>query len=211
MTTTPATARTDVRAGAGPSPAGIGTGAVRGLGAALAVGAIAYAATFVVIGNDADGLGGRIGDLFGFGFQLGVFALLAVMARTGAIGSTRTARVMLRVEYVLLAVASVWSVLHALVPTAVQDDVWLGVLDLFWPLSMLGMFVIGIKVAVAGRWRGVLRVWPLLAETWAPATIPVYFLVGGITASWIGAVHMILGYGVLGLLLVMYPRLTGAR
>jgi hypothetical protein len=60
---------------------------------------------------------------------------------------------MLRVEYVLLALASTWTVLHGLVPSF-RDDLWLAVLDVFWPLSMLGMAVIGVKVALAGRWRG---------------------------------------------------------
>ena len=27
-------------------------------------------------------------------------------------------------------------------------------LDMFWPLSMMGMFFIGIRIAIAGRWHG---------------------------------------------------------
>jgi len=45
-------------------------------------------------------------------------------------------------------------------------------LDLFWPISMLGMFLIGIRIAVAGRWKGVSRFYPIVAESWAVVTVP---------------------------------------
>ena len=75
----------------------------------LTGGATAWAASILVYGTNDTGTGGRIGDLTGFLFQLGVFALLTVMFRTGATGTSRTARVMLRIEYVLLGLASTWS------------------------------------------------------------------------------------------------------
>ena len=78
---------------------------------------------------------------------------------------------MLRVEQVLLSLAMVWSLANGLVPSA-RDDAWLAALDLFWPLSMLGMFVIAIKIAAAGRWRGLARWWPLVAESWVIVSVP---------------------------------------
>jgi len=71
---------------------------------------------------------------------------------------------MLRTEYVLLTLATLWSVLHGAVP-AFRDDLWLQIMDLFWPLSMLGMFVIGVKIVFAGRWKGLARVWPSVASS----------------------------------------------
>ena len=38
---------------------------------------------------------------------------------------------------------------------------------MFWPISMLGMFLIGIRIAIAGRWKGLSRFWPMVAESWA--------------------------------------------
>ena len=55
-----------------------------------------------------------------------------------------------------------------------RDDLWLAVLDVFWPLSMLGMFVIGVKIAFAGRWTGAARIWPLVAESWAVVSVPAF-------------------------------------
>lgn len=208
VTRTPAPARTDVRhTAASPAPPAPSTSTVRRLGLALAAGASTWAATmFAFDGND----GARIGDLGGLAFQLGVFALLAVMLRTRATGTSRASVWMLKVECVLLGLASVWSLLHAVLPDPYQDAVWLAVLDVFWPLSMLGMFVIAIKLAFAGRWTGLLRGWPLVAESWAVVCVPASVIFGA-AAWWVGPAHLLVGYVLLGVLLAATPERTGAR
>jgi hypothetical protein len=117
---------------------------------------------------------------------------------------------MLRVEFVLLGLATLWTVLHGAVP-AWRDDTWLAVLDAFWPLSMLGMFVIGVKIAFAGRWRGLARVWPLVADSWAVVCVPSMVLLGQDAVDWIGPAHLLIGYVALGLILARRPELTGVR
>ncbi|KAB8187638.1 hypothetical protein [Microbispora catharanthi] len=154
----------------------------------------------------AGGTLGRIADLGGLAFQIGLFGLLTVQSRTGATGTSRTSVIMLRIEAVLLALASVWSLLHAILPEAAGDGVLLGVLDLFWPLSMFGMFVISVKLLPARRWRGVLRWWPLVAESWAVVTVPAYVLLGGGAPRWVGGGHLFVGYTMLGLLLALRPE-----
>jgi uncharacterized membrane protein YuzA (DUF378 family) len=151
-----------------------------------------------------------IGDLGSLVFQAGLFGLLTVQLRTRATGLGRGAVAMLRVEYVLLGLATLWTVLHGLVPSF-RDDLWLAVLDVFWPLSMLGMAVIGVKIALAGRWRGATRFWPLVAESWAPVVVPFFVLSGGAASGWIASGHLLVGYVTLGLLLLLRPELTGAR
>ncbi|EWT01190.1 hypothetical protein N865_11160 [Intrasporangium oryzae NRRL B-24470] len=210
--TSPALARTDTdpTGAATRATIGIDRRRVSRLGLVLTAGATIWSASNFVFGPTADGVGGRVGDLTGFLFQVGVFALLTVMLRTSATGTSRAARAMVRVEFVLLGLASLWSLAHGLAPESLQDSPAIMVLDVFWPLSMLGMFVIGIKVAVAGRWRGILRGWPLVAETWAVVTVPSMVVLGDGAARWIGATHLLLGYAVLGLLLARRPELTGA-
>ena len=221
LSTTPAPARTDARSDARSEArvvtrpaldpaAGVDTRTIRRLGVALTAGTLAWSASMFVFGPNAEGLGARVGDLTGFLFQLGVFALLTAMLRTGATGLTRKARAMIRVEYVLLGLASLWSLIHGLAPASVGSSVPVMVLDVFWPLSMLGMFVIGIKVAFAGRWQGALRWYPLVAETWAVVTVPTFAIFGDGIARWVGATHLLIGYAALGLLLARRPDLTGA-
>jgi hypothetical protein len=178
-------------------------------GCAMAAGALAWSVTTVLFPWHESERNFRITDLTGLAFQLGVMALLTVMMRTQAVGTSRKARIALRVEFVLLSLASTWSLLHAIVPDTV-DSTPLAILDVFWPLSMLGMFVIGIKLAVTGRWRGALRGWPLIAESWAMVTIPAMGIFGQSAADWVGATHLLVGYCVVGLLLVLRPELTEA-
>ena len=207
ITSTAAPARTDV-AGTASAPSAT---MVRRAGLAVAAGATIWsAAVFAVGSNPSDSLGITISDLGALPFQLGLFALVTAQLRTGATGAGRFARGLLRVEYVLLALATLWTVLHGAVP-AFRDDLWLAVLDAFWPLSMLGMFIIGVKIAVAGRWRGVARVWPSVAESWAIVTVPAFVLVGEPVSNWVGGGHLLIGYAFLGLILARRPELTGAR
>jgi hypothetical protein len=174
------------------------------------VGTLVWAAAiFTVTPTPESSLGTTISDLGALPFQASLFALVTLQLRTRATGLGRAAVAMLRVEYVLLALASTWTVLHGLVPSF-RDDLWLAVLDVFWPLSMLGMAVIGVKVALAGRWRGPVRIWPLVAESWGPVTVPAFVLSGG-ALWWVGGVHLLVGYLVLGVLLALRPDLTGAR
>ena len=212
MTTKPALARTDTDRAAGASTASVTVdrGTIRRLGLTLTAGTLLWAASTFVFGPNGEGIGSRVGDITGFCFQVGVFALLTAMLRTGAIGVTRKARAMIRVEYVLLGLASLWSLIHGLAPASIGDSTPVMILDVFWPLSMLGMFVIGIKVAVAGRWQGVLRFWPMVAETWAVVTVPTFLILGDGAARWVGGTHLLIGYAALGLLLARRPDLTGA-
>ena len=104
--------------------------------------------------------------------------------RTGATGTGRLARFFLHVEHVLLGLA-ITSTLTWMFARQCEEEAWFLALDAFWPLSMLGMFVIGIRIAIAGRWTGAARWWPLGAESWAPVNIPVAQLAAG-AASFTG-------------------------
>ncbi|MGI5285738.1 hypothetical protein ACQEVF_20700 [Nonomuraea polychroma] len=212
ISTTPARARTDVPAAdLTPVPRRITPETVRRLGLTLTTGTVAWATSIFLFGTVNDGFAERVGDLTAVAFQLGVFALLTVQIRTMATGVSRVSRVMLKVELFLLGLATVWSLLHGVLPEPAQDHVALAVLDVFWPLSMLGMMIIGVKLAVVGRWRGPLRWWPLIAESWAVVTVPLFILVGEDGSRWVGGGHLILGYATLGVLLALRPGLVIPR
>ena len=161
----------------------------------------------MIFGGQETGLGRFMIDLSGVFFQLGVFCLLAAMWRTQATGTTRLARSMIVVESVVLGVATVQSLL-TLPAMGGEWSTAATVLDPFWPLSMLGMAILGVKVAVAGRWRGALRAWPVVAETWVFVALPAMALLGPTVGSVVAGGHFIVGYGVLGVLLAVRPDLT---
>ena len=79
-------------------------------------------------------------------------------------------------------------------------------LDAFWPLSMLGMFFIGIRIAIAGRWHGYSRFAPLVAESWGPIVVPTFAIFGSNVAGVVSFVHLCVGYGVLGQIVARKQR-----
>jgi len=207
-TTTPATARTDVRPGARTARPADGPPPTRAVGVGLAATATLFAVTMAYGGPEASAATARIVDLAGLTFQVALFGLLAVMRRTAATGAGRAGRGLLYVEGALLGVASVWSILHATVPAGVQEAPWMIALDAFWPLSMSGMTVVGVVVAVVGRWRGALRWWTAAGCAWFVASIPVAVLFEGAAGGVLGVAYMIVGYGGLGVLLAARPALA---
>jgi hypothetical protein len=221
MTETPARARTDGTVGpaAGRSSEhpvdqtpddGREHARIRRLGLGLTAGTLTWAASIFAFATMNEGVRERIGDLTGLAFQVGLFCLLAIQFRTRATGLSRPAVALLKVEAVVLGLASVFSLLHGILPTGLQDSLWLMVLDVCWPLSMVGMMIIGIKLAVTGRWRGLLRWWPLVAESWAFVTIPAMIIFGDGASRWVGGGHLLIGYATLGVLLALRPGLVTA-
>jgi hypothetical protein len=211
ISTSPARARTDVREHTAAGVPAISDQGIRKHGLVLAAGAAVWSAAIYVWGaTPGSDPGIMMQDVTGFLFQVGVLALLQVQLKTRGAGISQRVRRALKVERVVLGVAMVWSLLHGLVPS-IRDDAWLAVLDIFWPLSMLGMFVIGIKVVVAGRWCGAARLWSFVAETWAIVTVPCFALFGSDVADVVGATHLLLGYTTLGLILATRPDLVRDR
>ena len=209
LSTTPAPARTD-RASAQDTRPPATTALVRRAGIAVATGSAAWAAGMLAFGVAPDpGWQGTVYDTSSLLFQLGLVALVTAQLRTGATGTGRLARFFLHAEHVLLGLA-ITSTLTWLFFREYQDTAWFLALDVFWPLSMLGMAAIGIRIAIAGRWKGAARFWPLVAESWAPVCVPFAALTPAI-AHFVGAGHLAIGYVMLGVILARRPELTGAR
>ncbi|MEV8371604.1 hypothetical protein AB0P21_02655 [Kribbella sp. NPDC056861] len=208
MTETPARARTDATEFGSGARSALDPARIRRLGLGLTAGTLTWAVCIFAFDTVNEGSKERINDLTGLAFQLGLFCLLTVQYRTRATGLTRPAVAMLKVEAVILGLATLWSLLHGVLPEDLQNAGWLAVLDICWPLSMVGMMVIGIKLAITGRWRGLLRWWPLVAESWVFVTMPAVIVFGDSAARWVGGGHLLIGYATLGVLLARRPDLV---
>lgn len=211
LSSNPAPARSDLSAVAaapdGPEPAAGRRHPFVLHGALLSAGALAWATAILVNGIDPvqDRTALVVYGLTSGLFQLGLYALLRVLWLTRGLGTGRLARAVIIVESVLVTFAIGSTLADAFGVSDLDSPVWLA-LDLFWPLSMLGMFGIGIRIAIAGRWTGVARFWPLVAESWAVVVIPVNGAIGPGVAQWVAAAHLLVGYTVLG---VLVARKTG--
>ena len=210
LTTSPAPARTDRPGSVRHVPTGGSLRSVRRAGIATATGSAAWATCMLVYGLGAEpGIDALVYNSSTLLFQIGLVALVAAQLRTGAVGTGRLARAFLHVEHLFLGLAMASTVQTILAPAWDDVPAWVA-LDAFWPISMLGMFAIGIRIAIAGRWRGLARFWPLGAESWAPVCVPAAALLPAVAPA-IAAGHLLLGYAVLGLILARRPELTGAR
>lgn len=199
VTQSPAPARSDLIRETMAGPAANPAHPFRGHGAMLTAGALAWASMIAVFGLDRlDETAARIGhNTSALLFQVGVLCLVRVLWRTQALGTGRLARVALRVETGALALAML-STLSDLVGLTNLDNPASLALDFFWPISMAGMFLIGIRIAVAGRWKGVSRFYPMVAESWAVVTVPTMGIFGPEVGRWVAAAHLLVGYAVLG-------------
>ena len=193
----PAPARSDVTA------ANAGSTAARPFfvhGRVLSIGALAWAASMAVFGLNPEGdLGLAVQGGGAALFQIGLLFLLRTLWRTQALGSGRIARAVLRVESVLVTGAIASTVVDAIQVSDLSQPGW-AALDAFWPFSMLGMFFIGIRIAIAGRWTGPSRFWPMVAESWAVVTIPAMGIFGASVGNVVACLHLLVGYTVLGVL-----------
>lgn len=199
----PSPARSDVATASAPAGTPRATPPARPFlrhGRLLSVGAVMWALCFPLFGNDPHDTLGLVGFGIGSGtFQLGLLALLRVLWRTRALGEGRIARAVLRVEAVFVSLAICSTFVDAIGVSDLSRPGWI-LLDAFWPFSMLGMFFIGIRIAVAGRWKGATRFWPLVAESWAVVVIPAMGIFGEDIAKYVAALHLLVGYTVLGVL-----------
>lgn len=169
-------------------------------GLMLSIGAVAWAGAMALFGLNQTETWPLI--LFGLGagaFQVGLLSLLRVLWRTRALGDGRIARGVLRVEAGMLALAMASTFVDAIAVSDLTQPGWL-LLDAFWPLSMLGMSLIGVRIAIAGRWKGATRFWPLVAESWAVVVIPTMGIFGHAVADVVAPLHLLVGYTVLGVL-----------
>ncbi|TYP90620.1 hypothetical protein [Blastococcus xanthinilyticus] len=211
LNASPPPARTDAPAAPAARPAADPFRSIRLGGLATAAGAAAWALG-TVLTYDVDPAVGqypvayKVSSLL---FQLGLVALVSVQLRTRATGAGRLARGFLHAEHVLLGLAIASSVQWIVAPE-LSDNAFFMALDLFWPLSMLGMAAIGIRIAIAGRWRGPARIWPAIAETWALVMFPAMTLVSEEATAFVSAGHLLIGYTLLGVILATRPELTAA-
>lgn len=148
--------------------------AIRRCGAAVMAGGAIWGAGMLLAGPLGDEELHRAELIGSFGWQLGILALLAVMAATRATGSGRLGRSLLAVETALVMLAMVWTVAHVFDPDMVDSGIMVA-LDAAWPLSMLVLLVVAVAVAVVHRWTGRAR--------WAPLVAKLYVVVALITLA----------------------------
>ncbi|WP_207935875.1 hypothetical protein [Actinomadura sp. KC216] len=138
-------------------------------------------------------------------FLVGVMSLVVLALSTNATGA-RKGRYIAIVEMVLLVPAMVWCPLVIAYPE--DTPAWVIPFDMCWPLSMLGMLVIGIAVVRVGRFRGLLRWQFLFCGLWLVVAGVGEAALSDEAGTYPGMVWLGVSYGILGLRLAVTPRIV---
>lgn len=174
-------------------------------GAAVVAGTTAWITGLLIAGNEVQDEIVPVEIWGSMAFLLGVLCLVALVLSTNATGAGKGRSIAI-VEMVLFGPALVWC------PLAVAYDGdtpgWVIPFDMCWPLSMLGMLVLGIAVARVGRYRGLLRWQFLLCGLWLPVAGIGQAVIGDDGGTLPGTAWLGLSYGVLGLRLALTPRIV---
>lgn len=178
------------------------TSTIRLAGALIALGGIIWFITRLVVGPQPDD-SMHATELAGGGiFQLGLIAMFLVIRATGGAGTGRGGRFVVNTGLVFMALATLWTVLAVLAPGLVDNPAVL-VLDVFWPLSMVWLIVVGVAVMRARTWPSPARYLPFVGSF----VIPVHLLAEliGLTEwqSWAGPVlYLAIAYLLLGVVVI---------
>lgn len=176
---------------------------VRVLGVLTGVGAIVWSIGWLQLGVPPEGTLDQKEVAAGGVFQLGLLGLLAVMRATKATGTGRWGRLVLDAGIVMVVLAFAWTVPYAIDP-ARPDNIVLTVLDVFWPLSMVWLIVVGVAVVRAGRWPTPARYLPLAASLLIPVDLLLMAVpgLGDWTLIVVRSVYFAVAYTLVGLVVV---------
>ncbi|MGP3915122.1 hypothetical protein [Nonomuraea sp. 10N515B] len=166
-------------------------------GLLLAAGAASWAAGTVIVGDKIQEGIQTLDTITGMLFVVGLFAFVWTVLATRGVGDG-WARIIPVGLLVLLPGAFLVNALSFGYATYDDLPLPLMILDACWPLSQLGMLVLGIAIAVRGHYQDALRWLPLLAGMWFPVTV-VAQIFGGptvsvyVSAAWLLGMHAHLG------------------
>ncbi|WP_283135378.1 hypothetical protein [Rhizohabitans arisaemae] len=179
---------------------------IRTAGVLLAVGATAWAAGTVIVGEKIKEGIQTLDTVTGMMFMTGIFAFVWTVFVTRGTGD-RLGRVIPAGLLIVAPCAFLLNLFSFGYATHDEFPLPLMILDVSWPLGMAGMLVQGIAVAVVGRYRGWLRWLPLLGGLWFPVSMVSDILGGSNVSIYVSAAWLLLTYVQIGIRLAVRPSL----
>lgn len=179
-------------------------GRVRTAGLLLAGGAAAWAVGTTIVGDRIQEGIHVLDTVTGMAFVVGVAALAWLVLTTRACG-TGVGRAIPVVLLALLAGAFTVNAASLGYATHEEFPLPLMILDAAWPLGQLFVLVMGIAVAVVGRFRGSVRWQPLLCGLWFPVSMLAHLALGSTGSVRVSAAWLVLAHVALGVRLLLRP------
>lgn len=110
--------------------------------------------------------GSHLSGMFNFLYITGWMCSMLALKKIGALGEGRFGKLLFVVQMSFLTLANCWNIYEWVQPGAGTRLYF--ILDTFWPLSNLCMFVTGITIAIKAQLQGWRRFMPLLVGCWLP-------------------------------------------
>jgi len=145
-----------------------------------------------------------LAGVFSFIYMTGWLCSIVALYKLNSAGN-RSGRIILIIQLIFLALGEIWNVYSIMAPGSTTTFYW--VLDLFWPISNIFMFVTGLSVLLAKQLYGWKRFITLIIGLWFPITVvimPVIFGHGQLTALF-GGLYSVAGWSLLGLAIYQSP------
>lgn len=181
---------------------------IRACGGAVAMGGVTWGAAKLFSPSTSE-VNNQVEIWAGGVFQLGLLALLGVLWGTAATGTGRWTRGVVAAEVVAVVLALGWTVPHLFDANREQAGI-LPVLDVFWPLSMVGLIGVGVLVVRARRWPVPVRYLPLAASLLVPVDLAVIWAPES-ARNVVTGLYLAAAYGLLGVLIARDARRLAER
>ena len=132
------------------------------------------------------------------------------LANLKATGESKAAKVWLIIPLVTLSLANIWNSWEVIQPGV--NTFLYHLLDMFWPISNLFMFLFGIKVILAKQLQGWKRYIPLIVGLWLPFTIVLNAIAGiNATVMMVSGIYSALSWTILGYVVYTSPATNKLR
>ena len=150
-----------------------------------------------------------LAGVFGFLYMTGWLCSIAGLYKLNAAGNRKIGKAILIIQLVFLTLGQIWNVYSIILPGSTAT--LYRILDLFWPISNIFMFVTGLSIMFAKQLQGWKRFITFVVGLWFPITlvlVPILFGHSQLTLLFV-SLYSVAGWSLLGLAVYQSPGQKG--
>ena len=146
-----------------------------------------------------------LAGIFSLIYMTGWLCSIVGLYKLSAAGNRRIGKTIILIQLIFLSLGEIWNVYSIIIPGS--TTMLYRVLDLFWPISNIFMFVTGLSVLLAKQLHGWKRFITFIVGLWFPITIailPAIFGHGQLTVLFV-SLYSVAGWSFLGFAIYQSP------
>ena len=146
--------------------------------------------------------------VWGIIFISGWMCAVIALKRLRATGNTSFGKILLIVLLISLSIANLSNVIQIFVER--NKPSYFVFFDLFWPLSNIIMFIVGVMVIIAKRLRGWKLYIPLATGLWFPLAMLSSLIDNRIVSLFFGGFYSVIAWALLAIVIILTKKGTEA-